>query len=239
MKRQLLRILHTIGSETSRVVGGALVIVSGIAALVDAYDDKVGFPGLFYIGAILIAAGLILMRPIYQRLFDVVDQEQKIQFERERDPQEDEQRETLRTLQDLLPQFSSAARAIYEERRSQYLQAKTKAQSLNEPRPLSPNLQPYFQIVSELDQTVLNLITRVKDPKIRKAAGIIYELDRRMAFLEPSTWDSRDLYGGYTPSFLMVDRQHQLTRMIGKLLRGESIDDEVVEDVVHKAREHE
>ena len=77
MKRWLLAILHTIGSDTWQVVGGALVLVSGIAAMIDAFDERVGFSRQFYIGAILIAAALILMRPAYQRLFTVVDREQR------------------------------------------------------------------------------------------------------------------------------------------------------------------
>jgi hypothetical protein len=212
--------------------------------MIDAFDERVGFSRQFYIGAILIAAALILMRPAYQRLFTVVDREQRDRhLDQEQSVQhsagtqslrEQEQRETLRALQDTMPKFSSAARAIYEERRSQYLQEKQGNRAVSDTEALSPQLQSHFRTVSELDQAVLNLISRVEDEKIRRAAALIYDLDRHMAFLMPSTWDSRDLYAGHTPPHLLVDRQHQLTRMIGKALRGESIDNEVVEDFVHK-----
>jgi hypothetical protein len=160
VKRALLRATHAIGSDVGRIIGGGLALVSGVAAIADAFDDRVGFPSLVYVGAGLIAAALVIIRPVYARLFTAVDQEKKeFHAQQPHSVREEEQRQTLRDLQDLMPRFSTAARAIYEERRGHYLQSK-KTSSEPDETPLTSSLREHFKTVSELDQTVLNLISR-------------------------------------------------------------------------------
>ena len=145
-------------------------------------------------------------------------------------PQDQDQRNVLEQLQSVLPRYSNAARIIYQERRSHYNRERRGGRESGN---LEPDLREYWRTVNELEQDVENLISRVKDEKIRKAAAVIYQIDRDMAYLMPSTWDSTSLYAGHDPGWLMVDRRRQLTLMIGKVLRGDSIANEVVEDIIH------
>jgi hypothetical protein len=140
--------------------------------------------------------------------------------------------EALRELQVVMPVFSRAARAMYEEQRSLYLEAKKKG-SLAEPIEATPRYIDSANRLDDLDQQVRDAVSRIDNDKIREAASLLYQLNRHMALLMPSTWDSTRLYAGHDPVFLMVPRQHQLTRMIGKVLSGRPIDDEEVEDFVH------
>jgi hypothetical protein len=232
-------------SVTVQAVAGALAFLSAIAAVIDLRDPNIGIDDRWYWAAILAALGVLLMRPAYQRWFAIVDQEQREEQQRlpvspSQDAErlrEQEQRDTLRQLQDTMPKFSQAARRIYEEQRSSYLADRRRDRQTEQSASQDPDRSVYWRTIIDLDQTVLNLISRVENEKIRQAATLLYQLDRHMAYLLPSTWDATDLYAGRTPSFLMVDRLHQLTRMIGKVLRGESLDDEVVEDFVHRAAE--
>jgi len=228
VKRQLLRFTHAIGSDTVRVVAGVLTIIGAALAIADMVDDTFGFPALAYVAALFLAFAVAIVTPVYRRVFVAVDQEQKEEASLQPiSAREEEQRQTLTQLQDLMPRFTAAARRIYEERRRLYLESRT--------TDIPESLRDSFLAVDEFDQQILNLMSRVQNPKIRQAAEILYELGRRMAYFEPATWDSGNLYGGYTPSFIMVDRRNQLTGMIGKVLRGDSIDDVVVTEPVHEA----
>jgi hypothetical protein len=228
VNRKFLRFTHAVGSDAVRVVAGALAIISAALAIADMVDDTIGLPALAYVAALFLAFAVAIVTPVYRRIFVAADQEQKEEAAQQPiSAREDEQRQTLRELQDLMPRFTAAARRIYEERRRLYLESRT--------TDIPESLRDSFRTVDELDQQILNLMSRVQNPKIRQAADILYLLGRRMAYFEPATWDSKDLYGGYTPSFIMVDRRNQLTGMIGKVLRGDSIDDVVVTEPVHEA----
>jgi hypothetical protein len=159
--------------------------------------------------------------------------------ERARQLEEDRERErqvrvneALRELQLVMPVFSRAARAMYEEKRSLYLEAKEKG-AVSGTIDATPGYIDSASRLDDLDQQVRDSVSRIDNEKIRTAANQLYEINRHMALLAPSTWDSTRLYAGQDPVLLLVPRQHQLTRMIGKVLSGRSIDDEVVEPFVH------
>jgi hypothetical protein len=168
-----------------------------------------------------------------QAEWDYQRQERVRQLDEDREREREvEVREALRELQVVMPVFNRASRAMYEESRSLYREAKDKG-STEDVVQATPRYVESANRFDDLDQQVRTLISRIDDEKIREAAGQLYQLDRHMALLAPSTWDSTQLYSGHDPVLLLVPSAHQLTRMIGKVLRGRPIDDEVVEDFVH------
>lgn len=232
MKRRLLTPLHSAGTDIVQVIGAFLAIVSGIVAIWDWYDDTSGLPGHFYIAALLFAMGFVLARPLYKRLFESADQEQKVAQRAEEisNRQDDgvEQKSILRWVQDNLPTYSKAARAIYEKRRHDYLVGELRPADFDK---IEAELRPQYQAMDELEPFLLNQISLIKNQKIRDAAEQIYQLDRHMAFLMPSTWDSETLYAGHTPSWISLDWEREFRAMIGKLLRGESIEIDELSDI--------
>src|SRR4051794_16844729 len=120
MRRGLLSVLHAMASVAVQAVAGALAFLSAIAAVIDLRDPNSGIDDRWYWVAILAALGVLLMRPVCQRWFAIVDQEQREEQQRlpvspNQDAErlrEQEQRDTLRHLQDTMPKFSQAARRV-------------------------------------------------------------------------------------------------------------------------------
>ena len=150
-------------------------------------------------------------------------------FERER-----EQRDALRELQVIMPLFSRASRAMFEN-----LQAHYRAQREGkEPEPLTAEerlrMEAYVEQFNNLRYSVIAGISRIEAEKIRKAAANFSVMDEDMALSMPESWtESSALYRGRSPIPLQVDWQRQRLRMAGKVLRGDGIHDEEVEDKVH------
>lgn len=158
--------------------------------------------------------------------------EEDRRLERER-----EQREALREPQLLAPRFSQAARAMFEHEQERY----RAQQEGKEPEALTPDnrlrLEAFVEQFNDLRYTVIAAITRIDSEKIRQIAGNLYVLEEDMALSMPESWaESNVLYGGRSPIQLQVDWQRQLLRMAGKLLRGDSVEDETIEDNVHQQR---
>jgi hypothetical protein len=151
MRRGLLSVLHAMASVTVQAVAGALAFLSVIAAVIDLLDPDIGIDDRWYWAAILAALGVLLMRPAYQRWFAIVDQEQREEQQRlpvapSQDAErlrEQEQRDTLRQLQDTMPKFSQAARRIYEEQRSRYLAERPRDRQTEQSAIQDPDLSVY------------------------------------------------------------------------------------------------
>lgn len=141
---------------------------------------------------------------------------------------EQREAEALRELQVILPRFSRAARYMWED-----TIGRANAERRGEEFERAPDLDMYVKEFNALRYDVLTVVSRIGNEKIRQAAGILYVLDEDMALASAVSWQVPGFYGGVTPTFIQVDRQRQLIRMAGKVLRGESIDDEIVEEIVH------
>lgn len=123
--------------------------------------------------------------------------------------------ESLRELQVVLPRFSRAARYLWEDKIGR---ANSEAQGEEFAR--DEDLHLYVTEFNNLRYDVLTIISRIGNEKVRKAASILYTLDEDMALSSTAAWRDSRFYGGHDPMFLQVDRQRQLIRMVGKLLRA-------------------
>lgn len=88
-----------------------------------------------------------------------------------------------------------------------------------------PNLAEHGVVFNGLRFSILTTIGRVRDERIRTAASDLYYLGRDMVLLRPQSLQGK-IYGGDDPVLIQDRRLPQFIRMVGKVLKGESIDDE-------------
>lgn len=137
------------------------------------------------------------------------------------------ERESLIAVQDAITRFSDASRWIHLDKRSRLNFAEREdREEGGEYVSDYPNLAEYQLVFNGMRFNLLTTISRVRDEGIRNAALDLYSMGLDMVLLSPMTWRG-NIYGGDDPVLIQERRLPQFIRMVGKLLRGESIDDEV------------
>lgn len=158
---------------------------------------------------------------------DAARTDQRNEWDRQReDRREQFEHASLVAVQDAVTRFSDASRWIHLERRSRYnFFSRTDRAEGEEYESSYPGFAEHQVVFNSLRFNILPIISRVSNEKVRKAALDLYGLDLDMVLLDPRTWQG-EIYRGDDPVEIQERRLPQFIRMVGKLLRNESIDDE-------------
>lgn len=167
-------------------------------------------------------------RALQVHALDAARADQRNEWDRQReDRQQQFEHESLVAVQDAVTRFSDVSRWIHLDKRSRLNFAERNEREEGEEYVSEyPNLTEYGAVFNGLRFSMLTIISRVGDERIRTAAFDLYALALDMVLWSPETWRG-NVYGGEDPVSIQERRLPQFIRMVGKLLRNESIDDEV------------
>jgi hypothetical protein len=160
------------------------------------------------------------------------DREDKVREDQRRfDRQEEqnrEQRDIWRELQLVVPRFRHAAKWIYQRKLTMYREhKKTGSEESSEDK--SQEAQDTVRQFNELRERLRVLQPQLLNEKARTAVAVIRTIGIDMVETNPMFWiESTSFYGAHDPQTLIYPRVQQLDDMLGRLFRGESIDDIVV-----------
>jgi hypothetical protein len=135
--------------------------------------------------------------------------------------------ESLVAVQDAITRFSDACRWLHLEQRSRHnFASRTDKKEGEEYEGSYSNIAEHQLTFNSLRFNILPIISRVSNEKVRNAAVDLYWLAVRMVLLEPPTWQG-EIYGGDDPVLIQDHLLPKFIRTAGKLLRNESIDEEI------------
>jgi hypothetical protein len=139
-----------------------------------------------------------------------------------------EQRDIWRELNLIVPRFMFAAKWIYQRKLDLYRKHKeTGRDEFLEDK--SQEARETMTQFNELRERLRILQAQLLDEKVRTATAVIRTIGIDMVETNPMFWvESKSFYGSHDPLGLIYPRVGQLEDMLGRLLRGDNIDDVVV-----------